>query len=48
MVGAVLDEETGDLLEYHHLIKFPHHKKVWGSAFGKAVGRLAKGITSIV
>ena len=31
---AVLDEETGDLLEYRHLVKHPNHKKVWGGSFG--------------
>ena len=35
MEGAVLDEETGDLLEYRHLFKHPNPKKVWGGAFGK-------------
>ena len=38
MAGAVLDEDTGDLLEYRHLIKHPKHKTVWGGAFGKEVG----------
>ena len=48
MAGAVLEEETGDLLEYCHLIKRPHHKKVWGGAFSKEVDRLAQGILGIV
>ena len=46
--GAVLDEETGDLLEYRHLIKHSNHKKVWGGAFGNKVGRLAQGLPCIV
>ena len=48
LAGAVLDEETGDLLEYHHLVKHPNHKNVWGGAFGKEVGRLAQGHPGII
>ena len=48
LAGAVLDEETGDLLEYRHIVKQPNHKKVWGGAFGKEVGRLAQGLPGIV
>ena len=48
LAGAVLDEETGDLLEYLHLVKHPNHKKVWGGAFSKEVGRLAQGLPGIV
>ena len=48
MAGAVLDEDTGYLFEYCHLIKHPHHKEVWGSAFGKGVVSLSQGITGIV
>ena len=48
LAGAVLDEETGDLLEYCHLFKHPNHKKVWSGAFGKEVGRLSQGLPGIV
>ena len=48
LAGAVLGKETGDLLEYRHLIKHSNHKKVWGDAFGKEVGRLAQGLPGIV
>ena len=48
LAGSVLDEETGDLLEYHHLVKHPNHKKIWGGAFGKEVGRLRQGLPGIV
>ena len=48
MAGSVLDDETGYLLEYRHLIKQTHHKKVWGSAFGREVGRLSQGLPDIV
>ena len=42
--NAVLDEETGDMLEYRHLIKLPKYKQDWGVSFGNEVGRLAQGM----
>ena len=48
MAGAVLNEETGDLLDYCNLIKKPQHKEVWGGSFGKEVGHLAQGLSGIV
>ena len=35
MAGAVLDAETGDLLEYRHLLCHPKYQKVWIKEFGK-------------
>ena len=43
-VNAVLDEETGELLEYRHLIKHPKFKNDWGYSFGNEIGRLAQGM----
>jgi hypothetical protein len=37
---AVLDDDTGDLLEYRHLIKHPKHKDTWSKSFGKEIRRL--------
>ena len=48
LAGAVLDEETGYLLEYCQIVKQPNHKNVWCGDFGKGVGRLAQGIPGIV
>jgi hypothetical protein len=48
LAGAVLDAETGDLLEYRHLIRHPQYKEVWGKAFGKEIGRLAQGLPGVV
>ena len=39
--SAVLDDETGALLEYRHLLKHPKHKDVWRNSFGKEIRRLA-------
>jgi hypothetical protein len=32
--SAVLDDKTGDLLEYRHLLKHPKYKDVWSKSFG--------------
>ena len=34
---AVLDDETGDLLEYRHLLKHPKYRDVWRNSFGKEI-----------
>ena len=44
----VLDDNTGDLLEYRHLRKHPQHKVVWTSSFGKEIRRLAATTTDTV
>ena len=38
---AVLNDDTGDLLEYRHLIKHPKYKDTWSNSFGKDIRRLA-------
>ena len=35
-------------MEYRHLLKSPVHRKVWGGAFGKEVGRLIPGLPGVV
>ena len=42
--GLVLDGETGELLEYRHLIKRPKYKDECGYSFGNEIGRLAQGM----
>ena len=44
MAAAVLDGDTGELLDYRHLIKTPKYKKIWRNSFGNEVGRLAQGM----
>ena len=44
MAAAVLDDETGELLEYRHLIKRPKYKDAWHYSFGNEIGRLAQGM----
>ncbi len=38
---AVLDDETGDLLEYCHLMKHPKYKDIWTKSFSKEIVHLA-------
>ena len=38
---VVLDEETGDLLEYRHLLKHPKYRDIWSKSFGTKIRRLA-------
>ncbi|KAL7524797.1 hypothetical protein ACHAXR_000721, partial [Thalassiosira sp. AJA248-18] len=42
--NTVLDGETGEHLEYCHLIQRPKYREVWGKSFGDEIGRLAQGL----
>ena len=46
--GAVMDQETEDMMEYRHLLKNPKYREVWSKAFGKEIGRLAQGQKGVV
>jgi hypothetical protein len=35
--NAILDKDTGDLLEYHHLIKHSKYRNTWSQSFGKEI-----------
>ena len=48
VAGAVMDQETGDMMEYRHLLKNPKYREVWSKAFGKEIGRLAQGQKGVV
>ena len=48
LAGAVLDQDTGDLLEYRHLLKHPKLKETWDGGHAKKVRRLAQGLLGIV
>ncbi len=39
--NAVIDKETGELMEYKHLLKDPRHRERWQKSFGKEIRRLA-------
>ena len=44
MINAVLDEDTGELMEYRHLMKNPKYCQLYGKSYAKELGRLAQGM----
>ena len=47
-LAAVLNEDTGELLEYRHLIANPKYRSTWTRAYGKELGRLAQGLPGTI
>ena len=45
--NAVIDDETGEVMEYRHLLKDPKHRKRWQTSFSKEIRRLATGTKTI-
>jgi hypothetical protein len=48
ILRAILNEDTGKLVEYRHLIKNPKYCTIWKKAYGKELGRLAQSIPGTV
>ncbi len=46
-VYSVLDDKTGDLIEYCHLMKHPKYKNMWTKSFGTEIRRLATMMETI-
>ncbi len=46
-VSTVIDHETGDSLEYRHLIKHDKYKEIWTRSYANELGRLTNGIRNI-
>eukprot|EP00804_Cyclotella_cryptica_P010114 CCRYP_019272-RA/>CCRYP_019272-RA protein AED:0.25 eAED:0.25 QI:0/0/0/1/0.66/0.75/4/0/703 len=46
-VAAVIDNDTGDSLEYRHLVKHPKYKEIWSRSYANKLGRLTEGIRDI-
>ena len=44
MLNAVLNNDTGELMEMRQLMRNPKYAAVWGRSFTKELGRLAQGI----
>ena len=44
LANAVLDGDTGEMLEYRHLITRTKYKVVWGDAHGKEIDHFTQGI----
>jgi hypothetical protein len=45
MLNAVLNNNTGELMEMHHLLRNPNHTKLWGKLYTKELGQLAQGVS---
>jgi hypothetical protein len=43
-IGAIIDKDTGDTLEYCQLIKIPKYQDIWTQSFANELGRLFQGI----
>ena len=48
MAAAVLDGDTGMLIEYRHLTKRPKYKAIWRNNFGNEDGRFAQGMPGMI
>ena len=46
-IGAIIDDVTGDVLEYRHLIQHAKYRDVWRHSFANELGRLFQGIRDI-
>ena len=44
MANAIMDGDTGELLEYQQLMQRPKYQQIWGKSFGNEIGRLAQGM----
>ena len=44
VIVSVLNEETGELMEYRHLIFNPKYSELWQNSYGNKLGRLAQGM----
>ena len=44
IAGAVLDGETGEMMEYRHLRISPQYREVWGKLFESELVRLSQGM----
>jgi hypothetical protein len=45
-IGAIIDDDTGNVLEYQHLMKMDKHKHVWAHSFTNKHGHLLKLLTT--
>ena len=44
LLYAVLNKDTGNLMEMHQLLQNPKNSKLWGKLYTKELGKLAKGV----
>ena len=44
LINAVLDKDTGELMEYRRLMKNPRYRTLYRDSYAKELGRLAQGM----
>ena len=47
-INVVLNKDTGDLMEYCHIMKTPKYRELYCKSYRKEMGRLAQGLPGIV
>ncbi len=45
LLKAVLNNDTGKLMEMRHLLRNPKYTKLWGKSYTKDFGRLIQGVS---
>ena len=48
MLNAVLNEETGEIMEYRQLMKSTKYRNLYKNSYSKELGRLTQGIPDVV
>jgi hypothetical protein len=46
-IGTIIVDNTGDVLEYGHLMKMDKHKHIWAHGFTNEIGQLFQGIRNV-
>ena len=47
VINAVLDKDTGELMEYRRLMKNPKYRPLYRNSYAKELGRLAQGMPGL-
>ena len=47
MINAVLNQETGEMMEYRQVMKNPKYRAMYEKACAKGIGRLAQGMPGL-
>jgi hypothetical protein len=42
--NAIINKETGNLLEYRHLVKKPKYRDIWSTSYGNKIGQVFQGM----
>ena len=44
LAASVMDQETGEMLEFRQLRRHPKYKKIWETSYANELGRLCQGV----